>query len=43
VCLLSCADGIEVNELFQGTDPPYAVRTAVSILWTCCIAYAINL
>jgi hypothetical protein len=43
VCVYFLAQMVEVNELFQGTDPPYAVRTAVCIPWTCCMAHAINL
>jgi len=43
VCVYFLAQMVEVNELFQGTDPPYAVRTAVCISWTCCMAHAINL
>lgn len=34
VCVYFLAQMVEVNELFQGTDPPYAVRTAVCIPWT---------
>ena len=43
VCVYFLAQMVEVNELIQGTDPPYAVKTAVRIPWTFSLAHAIGL
>lgn len=43
VCVYFLAQMVEVNELFQGTDPPYAVRTAVYITWTYSMVHAVSL